>query len=93
MKALTFWEAAAFQYTNPKTGMLAAATAGSFIGNSATIARISTIVAIFSIATVRQSYHLGLAGCGAAKLAWRGRANANLQHRDGRSFSPPLHCG
>jgi threonine/homoserine/homoserine lactone efflux protein len=52
MKALTFWEAAAFQYTNPKTGMLAAATAGSFIGNSATIARISTIVAVFSIATV-----------------------------------------
>ena len=85
MKALTFWETAAFHHTNAGRGDRWIVH-GELCDHRRDLDHCGGIFDRYR----RQSYHLGLAGCRAAKLAWRGRANANLQHRDGRPSR--RHC-
>ena len=68
IKPLSFWQSAAFQYANPKAWMLTAATAGSFMASNASIASVSIIVGVFSIAAAGSV--ITWAWAGAALRSW-----------------------
>ncbi|MGH7323012.1 MAG: LysE family translocator [Candidatus Rokuibacteriota bacterium] len=48
VRPLTFWEAAMFQYVNPKAWMLAAATASAYVPGHSVPARTTLICAVWS---------------------------------------------
>lgn len=50
LKPLSFWQSAAFQWTNPKAWMLTAATVGTFMSSGATFAGTAIIVGVFALA-------------------------------------------
>ncbi len=67
-KPLSFWQSAAFQYTNPKAWMLVAATTGSFMASGATIVGTAIIVGVFSVACIVSVAGWGWSG--AALRSW-----------------------
>jgi len=66
-RPLTFWQSAAFQYTNPKAWMLTAATIATYMAADGATTRIVIICAVFSLA------------CAASLVVWAA-AGAALKH-------------